>query len=303
MIFPNVIIPGAQKSGTTALCSFLDQHPECLVSAPKEPNFFSRDANLKDMTALSRCFVPQRGTSPRVFIDGTTTYMADPRIASRIKAALGPDLKFIFTLRDPVKRSYSGYLHMLKRGHDRRNVLEVFLALPDGPDEAAAAERAAIAKATARKRLVVWPYVPQYDDVLWNFRYVGNSQFSEQVEVYEREFGADRILVLLFEDMIRDIAPVRSRLSDFLGIPVTGFPAALPHENVTAIPATDRLLGRLIEQARRIKRGNFVLVRSDEGRAPLKPAPEVDAKLRRIHARETDYWSTRLDRDLRDLGW
>lgn len=301
-ILPNVIVPGTQKGGTTALCSFLDQHPECLVSSPKEPNFFSRAANLADMAALHRCFARAR-PGQHLFIDGTTTYMADPAIAPRIRNALGPDARIVVTLRSPAKRTYSGYLHMLKRGHERRSIAQAFGTLPDDPDAAAEAERAALEGAVRHRGVVVWPYRRQYDDVLWNFRYVGNSQYRRQVEGFERAFGADRVLVLLFEDMVADMAPVASELARFLGISAAGFPASLPRENVTRIPDTRSIGGRLIEQARRIKRGNFVLVRADGAKAPLKAPPDLLAKLRRIHADETAYWSKRLARDLGALGW
>src|SRR5260221_5784055 len=88
MILPNTILAGAQKSGTTTLCRFIDAHPHCRVSEPKEPNFFSRAANLPRVEAYGRYF--QTATpAHRVLVDGTTTYMADPAIAPRIREVLG----------------------------------------------------------------------------------------------------------------------------------------------------------------------------------------------------------------------
>ena len=37
---PNLIVPGVQKSGTSALCEYLRAHPQCVMSVPKEPHFF-----------------------------------------------------------------------------------------------------------------------------------------------------------------------------------------------------------------------------------------------------------------------
>src|SRR5258708_3869696 len=41
MTMPNFLIPGAAKSGTTSLFSYLAQHPQVFVSRPKEPKFFA----------------------------------------------------------------------------------------------------------------------------------------------------------------------------------------------------------------------------------------------------------------------
>jgi len=37
---PNFFIVGAPKCGTTALHTYLGQHPDIFVSEPKEPNYF-----------------------------------------------------------------------------------------------------------------------------------------------------------------------------------------------------------------------------------------------------------------------
>src|SRR3546814_2693851 len=40
---PNLFLVGAAKCGTTAMASYLGQHPEIFFSDPKEPLFFGRD--------------------------------------------------------------------------------------------------------------------------------------------------------------------------------------------------------------------------------------------------------------------
>ncbi len=40
---PNFFIVGAPKSGTTALYSYLTQHPQIFMSRLKEPQFFASD--------------------------------------------------------------------------------------------------------------------------------------------------------------------------------------------------------------------------------------------------------------------
>jgi hypothetical protein len=303
MTLPNTIIAGAQKSGTTTLCRFIAAHLHCHVSEPKEPNFFSRAANLSRLDRYEYCF---RGACPehRVRIDGTTAYMADLAIAPRIRECLGGDVKIIFTLRAPSTRTYSGFLHMLKRGHERRTADEVFLDLPDDRDAAAASERVAVIEAAARDRVVGRPYRRLYDDLLWNYRYVGNSVYSALVENYFEAFRPENVLILFFEDVIRDVAKTRRQLGAFLDVDAELFPDGMNRGNQTRMPAVSTPFGWLTEQARRIKSSNFTLVRPSEiAASPVTPSRVVLEKLDRIFRTEIDHWSEFAGRDLRAIGW
>jgi hypothetical protein len=302
MSHANVILAGAQKSGTSALAAFLARHPECVVSRPKEPNFFSRAANLADPDAYDRCFAHGRGEPVRV--DATTTYLADPEIPARIARFLGDATKVIVSLRSPVARTYSGYLHMLKRGHERRMAEEVFLGLPEDAEAAADAERKAVANAASRGAVVAWPYRRLYDDVLWNYRYLGNSLYAAQLAPYWREFGEERVLVLIFEEVFRRPDLLRERLGRFLGLYPEGFPDRPPVANATRIPRLDTLGGILLEQARWLKRGNYTRIRPGLIRAaPPRPSAEIAARLRAIFSSERAFWQDRQEGDLSALGW
>lgn len=303
MPLPNVIVAGAQKSGTTTLCLFLDSHPHCLLSEPKEPNFFSRAENVAHLAKYERCF--RRASAPhRVLVDGTTSYMADPAVAPRIRGSLGDEVKIIFVLRKPSARAYSSFLHMLKRGHERRTADEVFLGLSDDPAAAAEQERSTLEQAAASGRVASRPYRHLYDDVLWNYRYVGNSLYSSLVESYTATFKRSNILVLYFEEVTRDISLARETLGAFLGVDPALFPDTLGRFNSTRVPDVSNSVEWLIEQARWIKRGNWNLVRPSEIMAsPLRPTAAVQAKLENIFASEVAYWSRYSGRDLETIGW
>ena len=303
MALANTILAGAQKSGTTALCRFLGAHPHCHVSEPKETNYFSRADNLAHLGRYERCF---RGAGPerRVRIDGTTTYMADPAVAGRIRATLGENAKIIFILRSPAARSYSSYLHMLKRGHERRTADEVFLSLPDDPAAAACAERAAVSAAAGRGRVAKRPYARLYDDLLWNYRYVGNSLYASLIDSFLAVFPGDNVQVIFFEEVAADPAAAGRVLGGFLDVDPTLFPATLPSANVTRVPDPSTPWGWLVEQGRWLKNGNLTLVRPSEiAASPLVASPPVRDKLNGIFKHEVAYWSGHSGRDLRTVGW
>lgn len=127
MLFPpKAYIIGAQKAGTTTLAHLVGEHPEVLISQPKEPHFYSFNWN-KGVEWYRSCF---HEAQDQIFLDASTSYsmgkvtntstqMADDLVSSRI-ASLRPDARFIYVLRNPVERAYSAYWHRVRRGWEKR---------------------------------------------------------------------------------------------------------------------------------------------------------------------------------------
>lgn len=137
-MLPDFFVIGAQKAGTTTLCSVLAAHPEVRFSRPKEPMFFCRDdvrvhpyfpvespsawldfdwEGRRDelLAEYQRYYEESEGT---VTGEGSTTYLPSERAAARI-AEVCSDARLIVVLRDPVDRAYSAYWHMVRKGRIR----------------------------------------------------------------------------------------------------------------------------------------------------------------------------------------
>ena len=71
------------------------------------------------------------------------------------------------------------------------------------------------------------------------FDYEGGGYYAAAVARYLELFGPDRVLVLLFEEMTRDMGPVRGRLEAFLGV-------ALPATELPRINAGGRAKSPLV---------------------------------------------------------
>ena len=121
------LVIGAQKSGTTWLFQMMRQHPEVAVAHPKEVDFFNRRANYEKgidwyythfstrsehravgevapnclWTEVDRAEVPEVSLMPN---------------APALVHGHFPDLKLIVSLRDPVRRAISAYLHQIRAG-------------------------------------------------------------------------------------------------------------------------------------------------------------------------------------------
>jgi hypothetical protein len=77
MKWPNFLIIGAAKAGTTSLHSALNQHPQVYMSPVKEPNFFAFEgASLK---------VPQGTISHTYLADCKTTLASYQALFAQVK--------------------------------------------------------------------------------------------------------------------------------------------------------------------------------------------------------------------------
>ena len=117
---PNLLIAGAQKSGTTWLHKLLAQHPDIAMSERKELNYFQRPESVYRAN-WDRYLDNWAGATERWRGESTPHYFwccqppfgprGMPDAALRIKERLGDDLTALVLLRDPVSRAVSGYWH------------------------------------------------------------------------------------------------------------------------------------------------------------------------------------------------
>ena len=125
---PNLLIVGAAKCGTSSLHKYLDQHPQIFMSEVKEPRFISSQVNpfplngpgdhkveawyVKDYNGYTKLFEGSDGY-PVVGESSADTLYFYERTIPVIKKYLG-DPKIIIMLRNPVKRAFSAYQHLVR---------------------------------------------------------------------------------------------------------------------------------------------------------------------------------------------
>lgn len=200
MPLPNLIIPGAGKSGTSSLHDYLGQHPDIFMSRTKEPHFFSDDvAYARGPSEYAALFASAGGAPVRG--ESSTTYMHFPRVPERIAATLD-DPRFIFLLRNPVDRTWSHYRWLAGMGLEPRPLRDAVEAdLDETPDFKAS--------------------------LGGNYRYyAAESRYGAHLARYLETFGSGRILVLSTEQLRGSAPATLARCADFLGLGT--FPAVRP---------------------------------------------------------------------------
>lgn len=210
---PNAYIIGFQRCGTTALYSYLAQHPDVMAGFAKEARYFEDAARharginwyRSNFALTAQRALRERRTGRRaVIIDASAKYASHPHALRRIAAAT-PGARAVALVRDPVERAYSHY---------RMNVT----ARPDvdeGLDFAQAIEAEESRVAGEYERM-------ERDESYYSVRYFGYAYargglYARMLEPWAKEFG-DRLLVVESESLRADAQGTVDRVADFLGM-------------------------------------------------------------------------------------
>jgi hypothetical protein len=234
---PDFFVVGHAKCGTTAMHQMLMQHPQIYVPDLKEPEFlarapFEREALAAGELERQRKPATRRPQTVAAYVDLfagagagqragelSPQYIRDPRAASRI-AALNPDARIVAIFREPASFLRSFHLQLLEAGIETERDFATALALEGERRQGRRIPRGC----SAPDRLL-------YSD---HVRYV------EQLRRYREQFGAERVLALIYDDFRRDNQATVRQILRFLGIDDT-----LEIHTIEANPTVDDLSMRV----------------------------------------------------------
>ncbi|MCF6746242.1 sulfotransferase [Blastococcus sp. KM273128] len=200
----NFLVIGAARSGTTALTSFLGEHPDVFVSTPKEPHFLAfpggapRFTGLGDDDLVNRTAVRDEaawralfaGRPERGLGEGSVTTLAHPATAiPAVERCCAPGCRLVVMLRDPVDRAFSSWQYLRSRGYDAGTF-----------EECLAAEE--------ERTRAGWSH-------MWQLHRL--SRYAEQLAPFAAAFG-DRLLVVVQEEFAADPTGQLRRVLEFLDV-------------------------------------------------------------------------------------
>jgi hypothetical protein len=206
---PDFLIVGAQKAGTTALYSYLREHPAVAGPPWKEVSFFDR--HFWRGAAWYRGHFPNRlylravgaraGVEPIVG-EASPSYLFHPHAPERA-AALLPDVRLIALVRNPIDRALSHYHHEVALGRE---------PLPF--------EKALDEEDTRMEGELEHMRDPRYfSHAWWNFTYQARGRYAEQLERWLEFYPRERLLVVPSEDLLERPGETYSQVLEFLGAP------------------------------------------------------------------------------------
>jgi Sulfotransferase family len=193
---PDFFIVGEPKSGTTALYEMLRSHPQIFMPELKEPEYFARELhpNLehdeqhpKTLEEYLELFAPA-GSMQRVG-EASVSYLRSRESAARI-AQLVPDARIIALFREPATMMRSLHLQRLEDFQETEKDLR---------------------KAIDRER-----HERRAPSELWYS--TDWVEYTEHLRRYHAALGAERVLVLIYDDFRADNAATIRKVLRFLEI-------------------------------------------------------------------------------------
>jgi hypothetical protein len=225
---PDFFIVGHAKCGTTALYEMLSAHPRIFMPELKEPLYFATDLRLRfqrraagslptELEDYLRLFEPA-GEGQRVG-EASSSYLWS-REAARGIAALRPDAKIIAILREPASFLRSLHLQLLQNHIETEKDLRRALEL-----EAERREGRRIPRRSVRPQALL---------------YSERVRYVEQLRRYHDVFGAEQVLVLIYDDFRADNEGTVRRVLRFLDLDDT-VPVGVREANPTVRMRSQRL--------------------------------------------------------------
>lgn len=180
--FPDFLIVGAMKAGTTTLYRDLLVNPEVYLPAIKEPHNLVHDTVLSAEGKARYAQLFRLAKSNQVCGEASTGYTKLPTnrgVPERAMSLIGPALKIVYIVREPVARIVSHHYHSYSSG----------IFSPDIDQE-------------IRKQPVLLDY----------------SRYAMQIEPWIETFGRSNVLILVFEEFVASRRPMVRQISEFLGV-------------------------------------------------------------------------------------
>jgi hypothetical protein len=237
--FPDYLIIGTKRGGTTSLWKSLLAHPQVMAMFPpqenlKSPHYF--DIHYARGPAWYRSYFPTTRSRTRhvgsadgshqrraVVGDASPYYMFHPLAADRVSQTL-PGTRIIVVLRNPTDRAYSHYRERRKEGTEP---LEFREALQAETERLAGEEQRIVSE-------------PGYYSTAHDFcSYLARGRYLEHLEPWLSRFDASQLLILRSEDYYADPTAVLRQVFAFLGVATDARGLTDTHLNLLPGPEMD----------------------------------------------------------------
>ncbi len=192
-MLPNFLGVGAQKSGTTTLFHLLVAHPDIYMPRRKEARFFCNTKKFKKGISWYEKTYFSGWKGERAVGEISPSYMVFEEVPERIYRTLGPRIKLLFILRNPIERAYSHYWRSVRNCREQESF-----------------ERAIEFEKERLESLG--------DYALKHFSYVTRDFYDVQIKRFLKYFPMKSMFIALFDDLVNDPEVLIRDIYRFLGV-------------------------------------------------------------------------------------
>ena len=214
-----LMIVGAQKSGTSSLLRYLAQHPDIRTHAQPEMTFFLQEHEYRRgyKWAFDKYFAGEHDPGEiedKQLIAKNVMVMHSSEVMQRIYEH-NPDMHLVVLMREPVARAYSAYWWARRRGWENIKTYE----------DALAAEEARLNEDWFKWRQCAYRY---------------NSIYYPHVKNLMTQFGSDRVHCILTDDLKEDADAVCQQLFNYIGVRTDFKPVIGERHNQATMPRSEQ---------------------------------------------------------------
>jgi Sulfotransferase family len=204
---PDFFIAGHQKCGTTALYLMLKNHPQIFLPENKEPRYFATDLRsrfparapaAKALRTLDGYLSLFDAARPDQLLGDASPQYLRSRAAPGNIAEMVPAARIVAILREPASFLRSFHMQMVSSNVEDQRDLRKAIGLEQARREG--------------KRIPRRCYNPD------ELQYSDHVHYVEQLRRYHETFGAENVLVLIYDDFRRDNEGTVRAVLRFLGV-------------------------------------------------------------------------------------
>lgn len=203
---PDFFIVGQPKAGTSALFSFLKQHPDVCMCSTKEPQFFCHDIesqffklNGRDRSLENYLALYEHCEGGKTTGEASTAYLYSRLAATEIQK-FNPEAKVIALFREPVEFLRTYHLQVLRTSYPIEDEADFLRALELEP---------------RRKKGRDVPKGCLDEQFLF---YSDRVRYAEQWKRFMSVFPAENLKLILYDDFKADNRAVYLDVLDFLNL-------------------------------------------------------------------------------------
>jgi hypothetical protein len=198
-VTPDFVIVGNQKSGTTALFTYLGEHPRVAASRRKEPCFWSSDLVRKERITDRAEYLALWDGAPQGALRGeaSTNYLLSEVAIPAIRRE-NPHARFIVMLRNPVEMAAALHSELLNNFHE----------------DVGHFERAWRLQERRRRGEAIPPECVNLDAL----QYERTCAIGTNLERFFAMVPESHRMSVVFDDLERETGSVYRQVLDFLGV-------------------------------------------------------------------------------------
>jgi hypothetical protein len=243
MTIPNFLIGGPPKCASTSLYFYLKQHPEIFMSPVKQTRFFSENYNKGTEFYVNTYFSGIRGE--KMAGEATPGYFLFPFVVERIHN-FNPGMKFIFCLRNPVERAFSGWNMRINNGTEK-------LSFQDALRENL--------KQRETVKFITEPQTKEWEETRDHHKvdhtgyrvYIEGSLYAFNLKYYYNYFDPSQVKIIFLDSLKKDFDATMRSIFSFLGVDENYIVQNTEQQN-TSKTGKVKSLGPMLRKVKKISR-------------------------------------------------